>query len=341
MKKNFVLGIFIFCVVWFLVWFIPRAFLSVGNSDLPSPRFVIGANWDAARVARALEDLGEIDSAFGYRLYALFDQTANHPRAGTYSFLIGQSYRSLARQFALGPADDEVTIRIIEGWNLRDIAHLLESYGVSVSTTLAEVGDQISGRSSAVSWLEKFPFLARRADIPTLEGYLFPDTYRVWKKQLPQGLIEKQLSAFGKLAPRVMQEAEKQHRNLHDVVILASIVEKEVARSEDRKIVAGIFMNRLRAGMPLQSDATLEYVTGSGRARASSRDLQLDSPFNTYRYRGLPPEPISNPGADAIEAALFPAKTDNYYFLTDAAGKTYFAKTLEEHVRNRKKAFGE
>ena len=124
-------------------------------------------------------------------------------------------------------------------------------------------------------------------------------------------------------------------------MILASIVEKEVAQPKDRPIVAGIFWNRLRDGMPLQSDATITYITKSGRTRSTLVDLASDSPFNTYRNTGLPPGPISNPGEDALDAALHPAVTPYRYFLTDAKGKIYFAQTLDEHILNRRRAFGE
>jgi UPF0755 protein len=162
----------------------------------------------------------------------------------------------------------------------------------------------------------------------------------VWKDQLPQGLIKKQLDAFATRAFRLIEGAEKQGRTLNEVVTLASIVEKEVANPEDRKIVAGIFWNRLQSGMPLQSDATVNYVTHAGRTRPTIIDLAVESAYNTYAHRGLPPGPICNPGADALEAALNPAKTPYRYFLTDANGKTYFARTLEEHILNRKMAFG-
>jgi UPF0755 protein len=173
-----------------------------------------------------------------------------------------------------------------------------------------------------------------------MEGYLFPDTYRVYKDQLPDALLRKQLEEFALQTSGFEGVAASQKRTLPDVVILASIVEKEAATDADRSIVAGIFMHRLDEGMRLQSDATLNYVLQTGRSQLTYDEIENTSPYNTYRYEGLPPGPISNPGKASLDAALHPAQTDYLFFLSDAQGKTYFARTLEEHAQNRIKAFG-
>lgn len=322
------LNIFLFFVllgtVAFSWWFVPRAWLRTPPGDAPAVTISIAQREDAKSVADELQKIGVIDSAAGYVLYSVADGSADHPKIGTYRVRPGMSYRTLARMFALGPEREEVAITVIEGWNLADEAKVLG-------------GDEIG---PVDSWRSSYDFLRGLPDGTSLEGYLFPDTYRVWKDQLPQSLIKKQLDAFASRATKIADDARTQGRTLRDVVILASIVEKEVAKPEDRAIVAGIFWNRLQSGMALQSDATVNYVTNAGRTRPTTDDLATVSPYNTYRNRGLPPGPISNPGADALEAALHPAKTDYRYFLTDANGKTYFAKTFEEHQQNRLKAFG-
>ncbi len=152
--------------------------------------------------------------------------------------------------------------------------------------------------------------------------------------------MRKQLEEFAKRADRIALEGKKQGRTLQEIVTLASIVEKEVSTPADRKIVAGIFLNRIADGMMLQSDATVNYITQTGRTRSTQNDLNIDSPYNTYHHVGLPPGPICNPGEDALEAALHPTPSSYRYFLTDSNGKVYYGKTFEEHQRNRQKAFG-
>jgi UPF0755 protein len=324
----------------FLALFVPAAWLSQPSASAPKLSFSVSANATAAQVAHALVDKGAETNTIGYRIYALVDPTANRAREGTYSIQPGMSYRTLARLFALGPARDEVELKVIEGWSIHDIADMLQKSGITSNDVFAVTGDVKTARAFDPSLRSEYPFLASLSPSSTLEGYLFPDTYRVWKDQLPQSLIKKQLDAFGQRATEIAEDAKAQGRTLNEVVTLASILEKEVTTSEDRKIVAGIFMNRLRDGMALQSDATVNYVTGAGRTRPTAQDLATASPYNTYRNKGFPPGPISNPGDDALDAALHPAATEYRFFLTDADGKVYYAKTLEEHIRNKVKAFG-
>ena len=184
-----------------------------------------------------------------------------------------------------------------------------------------------------------YPFLAHLPRQRTLEGYLFPDTYRVWEDAMPAGLIKKQLDAFAwRFASSTIEPDLAPLKTLDDVVILASIIEREVPDTDDRRIVAGIFLNRLRDGMALQSDATITFVTGSTGTRTTAKELAIRSPYNTYAHAGLPPGPVCNPGSIAIESVLHPKHTAYRYFLTDRAGKVLYAKTFAEHKRNRLRA---
>jgi UPF0755 protein len=249
------------------------------------------------------------------------------------------SYKALARLIALGQKRDEVSITIPEGKTLFQEAELLEKEGALPADFFRLSGDTLRAQSFDPLWKEEFVFLKELPAGTSLEGFLFPDTYRAWADQLPEGLMRKQLQEFEKRVPKI--EKERGKRSFMEILTLASLVEKEVANPDDRKTVAGIFMRRLKEGMLLQSDATVNYVTRSGRTRSTADDLKVDSPYNTYLYKGLPPGPVSNPGDDAIDAALHPAETPYRYFLTDEQGKTYYARTLDEHIQNRYKAFGE
>jgi len=140
-----------------------------------------------------------------------------------------------------------------------------------------------------------------------------------------------------KLTPELRQEIVKQKKSFFEVLTLASIIEKEVSEPEDMKMVADIFYKRLKAGIALQSDATVNYATGKSLIQPTYQDLSVNSLYNTYRYPGLPPGPISNPGINALKAAIYPTPNPYYYFLTTESGQAIYSKTYEEHLINKNK----
>lgn len=160
-----------------------------------------------------------------------------------------------------------------------------------------------------------------------LQGYLFPDTYRFYTGAAIDDVIAKMRNNFDQKVDKINQED----------LVLASVVEKEVSNPEDMKIVAGIFLKRLKAGMPLQSDATINFITGKNLPQPSIEDTKKISPYNTYQNLGLPPAPICNPGIQAIQAVQNPIASQYWYFLTPPQGETVFSKTLEEHNRAKAK----
>ncbi len=172
------------------------------------------------------------------------------------------------------------------------------------------------------------------------EGYLFPDTYFFMPSVTASDITQTLSDNFNaKIKPYAIEIASSTH-SLSDIISVASIVEKEAASSTDRQVISGIIWQRLKLGMPLQVDATLGYVLDKGTFQLTSNDLKLDSPYNTYVYRGLPPAPIGNPGLDSIDATLHPATTKYLYYLSDKSGKVYYAKNFAEHQVNRQKYLG-
>jgi UPF0755 protein len=165
------------------------------------------------------------------------------------------------------------------------------------------------------------------------EGYLFPDTYFVSGSVNPSEIIQMMENNFTKKITSVPGIATSTH-TLKDIITMASILEGE-ALPKDRAVVAGILWKRLGMGMPLQVDSTFSYVNGKNTYELTLDDLKIDSPYNTYEHKGLPPGPISNPGLDAIISALTPTKTKYLYFLTEKDGTIHYAKTFEEHKRNK------
>lgn len=228
-----------------------------------------------------------------------------------------------------------IRLTVVEGAAIRDIAMRLENLGLMQAEQFTE---------AAALEYSGFEFLKLKPGGASLEGFLFPDTYLVKDEEAAEAVVKKMLENFGRKVPADLT---------YDQLILASIVEREVGRnfktgtklsatdyknlSEERRIVAGIFTNRLRLGMGLESDATVNYVTGKKTPRPSLEDLRVDSPYNTYKYRGLPPTPIANPSLDSIMAAMSPADTEYLYFLTEEDGTAHFGKTLSEHAANRAK----
>jgi UPF0755 protein len=172
------------------------------------------------------------------------------------------------------------------------------------------------------------------------EGKLFPETY-FFPPQAPlQMILDRLLAQFDRSIGSRTKAIEASGRSLDEILILASILEEEVQNDTDRRLVAGLILRRLEIDMPLQVDSTLGYVTGKASLQLTLKDLQLDSPYNSYKYKGLPPAPISNPGLSSIDAALNPTPNKYLYFLSDKDGINHFAVTYGEHVKNRKKYLG-
>ncbi|MBI4262164.1 endolytic transglycosylase MltG [Candidatus Uhrbacteria bacterium] len=229
------------------------------------------------------------------------------------------------------PPSIEQTITTIEGWTVEEIAEYLRD-AIGMPVTAFEKAAFAYPKSPA----GKSFFGGGR--IQSVEGYLFPDTYRVYKKATALDVVEKMLANFdARVTADIRAKIRAQRLTLHEGVTLASIIEQEVATPEDRRVVADIFLKRLKAGIALQADSTVNYITKKGMSRATIVDTKIDSPYNTYRYRGLPPGPISNPGLDAILAVAEPTLSPYLYFLTTEDGRVIYARDFEEHKQNRQR----
>ena len=169
------------------------------------------------------------------------------------------------------------------------------------------------------------------------EGYLFPDTYYFLPNDDEEKMVKVFEDTFKKKISLLNRRIELSGKDLSDIVIMASIIEREAHTSESRRIISGILWKRLMIGMPLQVDVVFDYINGKSTFELTSDDLQNDSPYNTYRYSGLPPGPIGNPGMDALEAAVSPIESNYLYFLADRNGEVYYSATFEEHKKKKKK----
>ncbi len=250
---------------------------------------------------------------------------------------------------------EEITITIVPGWNLRQVATYLELKGfVSSSVDLYKV----TGKPATVytncpvvsTTAERYKLcygdkesvkivsndFAGRPDNVSMEGYLAPETYRAYKDATAQEIIVKLLyQRNNEFNYQEIQKIEKEtSHSWHQILTLASLVEKEARTSEEMAMVADIFWRRYEQNWALQSCASVNYITGKNVPAVSAEDQQIDSPYNTYKYPGLPPGPICNPGKAAIKAALYPKKNNYWYFMTGTEGKMRYASTLDEHNTN-------
>ncbi len=255
---------------------------------------------------------------------------------GTYLLYRGYQNRKAERIARLQQQNAEVTVTIIEGWSNEEIGSYFEKQGLFSKDEFLAALDDFNEST--------FPILKRPAN-KTLEGYIFPDTYRIPKDATPQEVIEKMLKNFtSRLASINVTDPNATYNGLtlHEIITLASIIEKEsggqgattgkLTLQEERGLVASVFYNRLAIGQALESDATVNYITGKDTPGASLKDLEVDSPYNTYKYAGLPPGPICNPSLGSIKAAISPATSDFYYFLhKQPSGEVDFSRTFEEH----------
>jgi len=274
-------------------------------------------------IGQKLEQADLIRGCFYFETYVWLKNEKNL-QAGEYIFRPSMPISEIVESLAGGKINrNDIKITIPEGFSVKQIDERLSQAG------LIDQGDLINLKLSAISYLPS---------AISFEGYLFPDTYIFSKKAAVEEIIQKMLDNFDKkITAEIQKEIARQDKNLEEIVNLASIVQQESTSSEEMAKIAGVFYNRLNIGMALQSDATINYITGNGMRQPLLEDTKIDSPYNTYKYKGLPPTPICNPGIEAIKAAIWPEQHDYFYFLHPLSSPTVFSKTLEEHNINKAK----
>lgn len=280
-----------------------------------STRYVVKKGATLTTIAGDLEEQGILRSALSLRILSKLGDENAVIQPGTYQFSASMPPREILDGLLSETQDTWVTL--LEGWRMEEIAREL---------------------SGSLRGFDENAFLPL---VKQQEGMLFPDTYLFPKDSSEEAVHVLLLSTFEKRYNQALTESPTQPVfPKKETLILASLIEREAKTFTDMKMVAGILKNRLDLGMPLQVDATLQYAKGYDQATKSwwstpkAADKDLVSPFNTYTNSGLPPSPISNPGLNALKAAMAPQETDNLYYLHDNQGKPYYAKTYEEHQKN-------
>lgn len=295
-----------------------------GSTEKKSISIISGQGLE--EIANNLEKAGLVKNSFVFGLYLKYKGMAGKVMAGEYQIPQNLTMIELTQLITEGKI---VTNRITipEGWTIDQIGDYLEKNTVIKKTDFL----------AAARKKYDYEFLTDRPEGADLEGYLYPDTYILSSKPDADEVVEKMLNNFDlKLTADLRTKVKSSNLTSYEVVTLASIVEREVVSTKDRKIVAGIFLNRLNNDMPLESCATIQYILKENKKQFSYEETRTSSPYNTYVNTGLPSGPIDNPSIDSIEAVLAPEKTNYFYFLTGNDGQTYFSVTLDEH--NEKKA---
>jgi UPF0755 protein len=305
--------------------------------------FTISPDESADSVGQRLADLGLINSPVFFKAKLRLRGSESQLKAGSHSLRAGMSVDEVLDTITVVVVDEPgtprttayVEFRTQEGWRLEQIAHLLVDKGLIKNTK--EFFDALKDPS-----FNRFDFVKNRPPGASLEGYLFPDTYRVPLNATVTDIIDLMLVNFDRRAPQGMRNNPPEGFSFHQVMILAAIIEREAAIDSERPTIASVYYNRLRGipPLPIQADPTVQYVVGQEGnwwPELQPIDLQRESPFNTYLRIGLPPGPICNPSLKSIQAALNPLQTDYLYFVARGDGTHAFARSYEEHQANVQK----
>jgi UPF0755 protein len=282
--------------------------------------FIIQKGMNLREISGMLEENGLIRSSMAFILRAKFKGNGHMVRAGEYILNPSMTPERIMEMFVKGEVV-AYNVTLPEGYTIEQIADVLSSYGLIGKGQFLQYVNQ--------SGIEKmYGFQG-----PGLEGYLYPDTYRFTRGLNEKAIVDTMIMRFREMTASLNDRIKESGMSLHEVVTLASIVEKETGNPDERPLIASVFFNRLSKKMRLDSDPTVIYGIKDFSGNITKRDLSTNNPYNTYVINGLPLGPIANPGIDSIRAVLYPAETDFLYFVSKNNGSHQFSKSLAEHNR--------
>lgn len=329
-KLIFVYLVIIFLTIlariYFEKWFFPPLVKTTNEVA-----YIIDKGMKVNEITSLLKKVGLIHFEEPFKLYLIISAIDKKIVPGTYISKTNITYKEIGDNLVKGPDLKDIWITIPEGYSLADIDAKLFSAGLIKSRhgfiTFLKTLDPLQKLSYYSKEIGKIHF-------KSFEGFLFPDTYKFARGDSSEIILNKFVdNFFQKLnGNNIFNKAQKENLDIYNVLIVASILEREVKTYNEKRIAADIIWRRLNKKMKLQIDATLNYIMEEKKPALSQEDINLDSEYNTYKYYGLPPTPISNPGMESIEAAIFPQNNNYWYYLSDTVtGKTYFSKDLTEH----------
>ncbi len=324
MKKFFVFLILIL-FLGFFIW--QGIYISKDFTSLEEKFFPVEKGQGLFQIGENLEKQGLIKSRFLFDFYVISKKKQSNLQAGQYLFNPSMTIAEIGEKIISGDVY-KIKITIPEGFTLKQTEERLTlnlTRNVLVNIKINE-------------FIDEYDFLKDAPNSASLEGFLFPDTYYFYPQRDTEEIVKVFLDNFDKkLTSELKNEIQNQGKTIFEIITMASMIEKEVLTIEDKKTVSGILWKRLENKMPLQVDATITYLTGGKTTKIGIEELKIDSPYNTYKYKGLPIGPICNPGLDSILAAIYPKDSDYWYYLSTPEGETIFSKTLKEHRINREK----
>ncbi|SEO13318.1 UPF0755 protein [Paenibacillus sophorae] len=322
------------------IWYIWNGMKPVEPSG-PAVNITIEKGMGSSEIADLLESKGIIRSALLFKGYLKWTNEGSQFKAGTYSAAPGATYDNLITRLNAGDVvkKETVVFTIPEGYTAKQIAdRLAQAWGKDASLFLSLMDTGAELKETDILSIPQEKDIRHR-----LEGYMFPETYELVKDSTPQQIVEKMMEELQKKLdsiPDWQTRLKARGLTLHELLTVASLVEREVVVDSERPLVAGVIYNRLNKGQKLEIDATVQYLFAQPKERLLYKDLEIKSPYNTYRNTGLPPGPICSPGLASIKAALEPEASDYYYYVTkkDGSQAHLFAKTYKEHLANIKKS---
>lgn len=317
-----VLAIFFLVLIFSYITFFTPNYYSAKTPVI----FDITKGESFSSVADRLSTIGIIPSKINFKIAGFIYGAERKIRAARFQIPNGLSYLDLLDLFISGKCDYQRTLSIKPGQTIKWLAHRLEKYVYIDSTEFVNVANNYEFADSLGLKQNSF------------EGYLFASDYRIFERNSPREVITLFYNSFKEFYnDSLIARTKELGFSIHEIITLASIIKGETHKEEEMSRISGVYHNRLRIGMKLQADPTIQYVLPNGWKRLTFKDLELDSPYNTYKYFGLPPGPINSPGKSAILAALYPEKNNYLYFVADGTGGHLFGRTLNEHNNNVKK----
>lgn len=323
-------------------WYVWNGMKPVQGQDKPT-EVAIEHGTGTSAIADKLEQQGVIKNAMLFKLYLKYNNQGSSFKAGEYAFEPSSTYEAIIQKLNDGEVIPVETVRVTvpEGYTIEQIAADLSEQGIVEKAAFLQAADKIAKSKPEGITLN----LPKPNDQVKhgLEGYLFPETYEFAVGTSAEDMIIRMIKETEKRLIEIQDFDEKlqaRKMNLQELLTVASLVEREVVVDEERALVAGVIYNRLNKPMRLQIDATIQYALDKPKERLYYKDLEIDSPYNSYKHDGLPPGPIASPSIESIKAALSPEASDYFYYVTkkDGTQTHLFAKTYDEHLRNIEKS---
>lgn len=320
-REYFLIGAFfvILLVIMYINFFTPNYF------DKQAPyRFEVRRGEALGSIAERLHKQGIIPSPFKFKIAAFFYGAEKKVKSARYYIPNGLSYVGLIDYFINGKADYLRAIKIFDASTVASIAGRLQN---EVFIDSVEFLNYVNNKQV----LDSLNIKGAR----NIEGYLLPSEYFIFERSTPEEALKELLTGMKNfLNDTLKKDIDKSRYSFHQLLTIASIINGETQKYDEMPRVAGVYYNRLKVGMRLQADPTVQYILKERWRRLSFDDLKINNPYNTYLFKGLPPGPINNPGKKAILASVYPEKNDYFYFVSDGKGGHKFARTFTEHLKN-------